>query len=579
MRSLFFSVMAGLLLAVGCSVGPEDGNYTLHLYTTNDVHGKYFDTQYIGDRTQRSLMTVSAYVDSFRTEYGAENVLLVDAGDFLQGDNAAYYYNYVDTETEHIFSRMTEYMGYDAVVVGNHDVETGHPVYDRLAKTMEVPLLAANAVHEGTDKPYFQDYTIVKKNGLKVAIIGFTNANMKNWLEERIWSGIDFLSITDVAQDIVDRVIEKERPHAVIVATHSGTGRGDGEVLEGQGLDLYQSLRGVDFVVCAHDHRPVVFANDSIGFINAGSRCSHLGHGVLSLEVKDGEVVARSLDTELIPLDKNRINYNMKEEFSVDFENVRAFSTREVGTLEMDLVTRESFRGMCDYINLIHYVQLMGSTADISFAAPLTFNGFIPSGKLIYQDMFTIYPYENQLVVAELKGSEIKNYLELSYDIWIQTPGGADPHVLRISPRKDDRNNLRGWSFDYPSFNFDSAAGINYTVDVTKTAGNRVNITTLADGRTFCADSTYKVALTNYRASATGQIGSVKLENGTMQERIVERNKEIRDIVYELIKETSNLGPELISSPELLGSWKFVPENVAEPLLDKDMGLIFPDKR
>lgn len=571
--------MAGLLLAVGCSVGPEDGNYTLHLYTTNDVHGRYFDTQYIGDRTHNSLMTVSAYVDSFRTEYGAENVLLVDAGDFLQGDNAAYYYNYVDTETEHVFSRMTEYMGYDAVIVGNHDVETGHPVYDRLVKTMEVPLLAANAVHEGTEKPYFQDYTIVRKNGLKVAIIGFTNANMKNWLEERIWSGIDFLSITDVAQEIVDRVIEEERPHVVIVATHSGTGRGDGEVLEGQGLDLYQSLRGVDFVVSAHDHRPVVFANDSIGFINAGSRCSHLGHGMLSLEVKDGEVVARSIETELIPLDKNRINYNMKEEFSVDFENVRAFSTREVGTLEMDLVTRESFRGMCDYINLIHYVQLMGSTADISFAAPLSFNRVIPSGKLIYQDMFTIYPYENQLVVAELKGSEIKNYLEMSYDIWIQTPKGSDPHVLRISPRKDDRNNLKGWSFDYPSFNFDSAAGINYTVDVTESAGNRVNISTLADGRTFCADSTYKVALTNYRASATGQTGSVKLENGTMQERIVERNKEIRDIVYELIKETSNLGPELISSPELLGSWRFVPENVAEPLLDKDMGLIFPDKR
>lgn len=573
MRFSILSLLAGLVLAAGCTLGPKDGSYTLHLYTTNDVHGKYFDTQYVGDRTQRSLMTVSAYVDSFRTEFGAENVLLIDAGDFLQGDNAAYYYNYVDTETKHIFARMVEYMGYDAVIVGNHDIEAGHPVYDRLVETMDVPLLAANAVHEGTDKPYFQDYTIVKKNGLKVAVIGFTNANIKNWLEERIWSGIDFLSIKEVAQDIVDRVIEEEKPHAVIVATHSGTGKGDGEILEGEGLDIYNSLRGVDFVVCSHDHSPVVFANDSIGFINAGSRCSHLGHGKITLDVKNGKVVSRSIETELIPLDKKYVNNTMKEDFSVDYENVRAFSTREVGSLEMDLVTRESFRGMCDYMNLIHYVQLMGSSAEISFAAPLTFNGFIPAGKLIYQDMFAIYPYENQLVVAELKGSEIKNYLELSYNIWIQTVKGSDPHILRISQRKDR------WSFDYPSFNFDSAAGVNYTVDVTEPFGKRVDITTLADGRTFCADSTYKVALTNYRASATGETGAVKLESGTMQERIVERNKEIRDIVYELIKETSNLGSEMISSPELLGSWKFVPEKVAEPLLDKDMDLIFPYKR
>jgi len=134
-------ILTLLILAASCC-GPRDGEYALRVLTTNDVHGRYFDSLYVEDGLRNSLISASWYVDSVRTAAGKENVLLVDVGDFLQGDNAAYYYNYVDTLSEHIYARMAEYMGYDAVVVGNHDVETGHAVYDRLGKQMDIPLLA-----------------------------------------------------------------------------------------------------------------------------------------------------------------------------------------------------------------------------------------------------------------------------------------------------------------------------------------------------------------------------------------------------------------------------------------------------
>ena len=133
------------VLALSSCCGPEDGTYRLQLFTTNDVHGRYFDSLYVSDGTRQSLYAVSHYVDSVRTADGAENVIFVDAGDCLQGDNAAYYYNYVDTVTAHLYARMANYMGYDAVVVGNHDVETGHPVYDRIAKQFDMPFMAAAA--------------------------------------------------------------------------------------------------------------------------------------------------------------------------------------------------------------------------------------------------------------------------------------------------------------------------------------------------------------------------------------------------------------------------------------------------
>ena len=141
-------LIAAVLAAAACSPGER----TLHIVTTGDVHGSWFDEPYVeGQAKKTSLMSVSAWVDSLRQAVGKQNVLLLDAGDCLQGDNAPYYYNYVDTEGEHLFVQLVDYMGYDAVAVGNHDIETGHPVYDKVNEQLRargIPFLAANAVGE-----------------------------------------------------------------------------------------------------------------------------------------------------------------------------------------------------------------------------------------------------------------------------------------------------------------------------------------------------------------------------------------------------------------------------------------------
>ena len=149
MKFRHFLLAACALLALSCGRTLKDGDYTLTILSTNDVHGTWFDSTYVDARTRPALTAVKYYVDSVRTANGAENVLLLDAGDCLQGDNAPYYFNYVDTETPHLFPRLMEYMGYDAVAVGNHDIETGHAVYDRVAADLKkngVDFLAANAL-------------------------------------------------------------------------------------------------------------------------------------------------------------------------------------------------------------------------------------------------------------------------------------------------------------------------------------------------------------------------------------------------------------------------------------------------
>ncbi len=585
MKSRHFIIALTLvLMAASCRKGPADGEYTLHVLTTNDVHGTWFDSTYVGGGIKKSLFACNHYIDSVRTADGAENVLLVDVGDCLQGDNAAYYYNYADTVTPHLFPRLCTYMKYDAVVVGNHDIETGHHVYDRVAsdlKSHDIPFLAGNAFRNDNGKTYFPGYAVIKKAGLKVLLLGYTNPNMKAWLDESLWSGMTFESLLPLVQHDVDSLKAKVKPDVTIVAVHSGAGNGDGTVLESQAMDLYKSLTGVDLIAYAHDHRPFADSRGEMGIMNSGSHSRNVGHAVIKVSVKDGKAEVDSVGTSLIPVHAEKADPEMREAFSRDFNAVRTFTLRKVGELKGDLVTRESYKGMCSYMNFIHTIGL--EHAEISIAAPLTFNGTVTAGTLVYNDLFTIYPYENQMFVLKLSGKELKNYLEYSYDKWIRTAedvkgiaeGRSQGHVLRIRQSGDARYGQKRWSFESASYNFDSAAGINYTVDVTKPFGERITVASMADGAPFDENREYSVAMTSYRASGGGNI----LEKGAgvtdSADRITERLPEYREMIYDYLRKNGAIDPAVVNANPALGHWEFIPEPYAEKAIERDMELMF----
>ena len=567
----------GLSAVISCCNRPT-GDFQFDLLTTNDVHGSWFDSTYVGGPLKNSLIAINSYVNEYRDSLGKENVILLDAGDCLQGDNAAYFFNYVDTLSPHLYPRLAAYMKYDAVCVGNHDVETGHKVYDRVTKDLEsygIPFMGGNALRPD-GKTYFPGVKILKRNGVKIAILGYTNPNMKAWLDESLWTGIEFKSLIPIVQEDVDKVIAKEHPQVVIVGIHSGTGRGDGSIYESQGLDLLKTLKGVDFLVCSHDHSAVVVEQDSICLINSGSHARNIGHGRVNVSLKNGKVVSKTVSAELIKVDPTKVDTAMENAFHSDYKKVKEFTLRKVGDLNVDLVTKDSYKGMCPYMNLIHTLSLSYGGAQISFAAPLTFNRDVKAGKLIYNDLFTIYPYENQLFVVKMSGREIKDYLEFSYDTWINTykPGG---HVLKIASGEDQRTRQQRWHFLNRSYNFDSAAGIVYEVDVTKPYGERVSISSLADGKPFSEDAIYKVAMTSYRASGGGDLLSkgAGIDTDNMDDRIVGKYPEIRNILYDYLQSHGSIDEATIGDESVIGHWDFVPASARKVIAD-DMALLFP---
>ena len=579
MKTRLFALSAACLLLFSCTQRLKDGEYTLTVLSTNDVHATWFDSTYIGTDIKKSLFAMHHYIDSVRTADGAGNVLLVDAGDCLQGDNAAYYYNYVDTVTPHLFPRLMAYMHYDAIAWGNHDVETGHAVYDRVQRELTkagIPFLAANAIRDDDGKPYFPPYKMVTKAGLRVAVLGYENANIKAWLGEEVWSGMHFERIADRIQQDVDELRRRERPDVVVALIHSATGEGDGSNPESEAMDVFNRVRGVDWIICGHDHKPYVEVRETSALLNAGSHSRFVGHGKMHLKVEKGQVREKHFEADLIPVDATKADPVMRAHFRRDFEAVKAFTLQEVGVLNTELRTRDAYIGMSDYVNLIHRLCIDQKPAELSIAAPLTYNGTVKPGVLIFNDLFTLYPFENQLYVITMTGEEIVKYLEASYDRWINTVTGPGQHVLKIVPKENARSRQKGWSFVDLSYNFDSVAGINYTVDVTQPRGKRIVVSSMADGSAFDPARSFNVAVTSYRASGGGNLlDEIGIDTDKIDERVVARYPEIRNILYDYLKEHGSIDPEVIGDPRVIGSWKFVPEKLAAPALKDDLALLF----
>ena len=268
----------------------------------------------------------------------------------------------------------------------------------------------------------------------------------------------------------------------------------------------------------------------------------------------------------------------MEKAFQADYDKVHNFMTSTVGEIKTDLASREFYYKQCDYMNFLHTLAFSAYPIDISLSATLLIDGKVPAGEVRYQDIRKVYPYENKLVVLRLTGAEVKKYLEASYDAWINTV--SDPsdgsHVLKIKQSKDYSTGGMAWKLVKSPANFDSAAGINYTVDVTKPYGSRVSITGMADGRAFEMDKEYTAAITSYRSVGSGGLlkAAGLADSKSVEDRIVYRGPEFRTILYQYFKKNGSVDPAVIGNPKVIGSWKFVPES-APAAIKADVELLY----
>ncbi len=171
---------------------------------------------------------------------------------------------------------------------GNHDIEAGHAVYDRLRREYNFPMLAANAVDTRTGKPYFEPYTIIRRKGLKIIVFGLITPSVPNWLPESLYYGIRFEEMVKTARKWMP-VMQKENPDLIVGLFHSGIGEDDekGDD-ENSSMAVAINVPGFDLIFCGHDHRQEVrevvnTAGENVLLIDGGSRAEVLMHANISL--------------------------------------------------------------------------------------------------------------------------------------------------------------------------------------------------------------------------------------------------------------------------------------------------------
>ena len=579
-RNVFITTI--LTMAVFCFISScsQKGEIKISIIETTDVHGVIFPYDFIANEPiSSSLASLSTMLKAMRQNN--ENILLLDNGDILQGQPIVYYSNFVDTISPHICSLVMNYLQYDAATTGNHDIEAGHKVYDRLIKEYNFPVLAANAVDSKTGDPYFKPYVIINKGGIKIAVFGMITPGVPNWLPPQLYSGIEFKGMVETAKKWMP-VIQSEKPDVIVGLFHAGWddtygGSDPADPMNENGSRaVAYSVPGFDVVFTGHDHAAynskIANANgDSVLILNGGSRAKKaaIAEFVISKGKENGKR-GRTVTGKLLSLSDYMPDNEFVEHFKNQYDTVYAYVNRVIGESKATISSRDSYFGPSAFIDMIHSMQLKITSADISFTAPLSFDVEIAKGPVKVSDMFKLYRFENMLYTMNMTGEEVDRYLEFSYGGWLNTMKSASDQLLmgRVEQKGTSK---KLWLTNQP-YNFDSAAGIIYTVDVRKPEGERIIIYSLANGNQFYPDSVYKVALNSYRGNGGGGhlAEGAGFSAAEMRNRLVSSTeKDLRFYMIEMIEK------EKIIDPKASDNWKIIPEDWVKTAREREYPLLF----
>lgn len=550
----------------------------LRMVETTDVHGCFFPFDFIEQRPMRgTLARVSSYVKKLRQQYG-DNLILLENGDILQGQPTCYYYNYVTTDVPNVAAEIVNYMGYDVQTFGNHDVETGHKVYDKWSREVSCPVVGANIIDRKTGRPYVKPYTVLQRDGIKIAVLGMLTPAIPNWLDEELWSGLAFEDMMETARLWVKYLREEEKADVIVGLFHSGWSGGIStpQYVEDETEAVAREVPGFDVIFFGHDHRRrietvVNVAGDSVYCVNPSCNAVAVGDVSIRIEVdKNNKLINKKITGRIHDVCNEEVDNEFVEKFQPSIARVKDYVDRPIGVIEDSIHTRDCFFGSAPFADLIHNLQLAITGADVSFNAPLSVNVSVPKGEIRMSDMFKLYKYENMIYVMRMTGQEIRKHLEMSYDLWVNTMTSADDHILLLDDRS--RIDMQKLGFKNLTFNFDSAAGIEYEVDVTRPNGSKVRILRLSDGRPFREDEYYRVVMNSYRGNGGGELltKGAGIPRDSLKGRIIYQSE--KDQRYYLAQEIEKMGR---ICPKANGNWRFVPEAWAEPAIRRDKELMF----
>ena len=489
--------MVALILA-GCGTNPK--TVTIKVVATTDVHGCIFNTDCV-DASERegSLAKFATFLARVRKEN--RNVVYLDAGDVLQGSIEVYQDATSQFLRSPLVSEAYNYLDCEAIAMGNHDLSAGSAVYDRFMRALGCPVLSANLYYvESGD--FLLPYRIIERQGVRIAVLGLTTPVVRYSIPQDQMAEISVGDMVRTAQKWVPVLRDELKADVVIGLFHSGLeeGRMDAEgIYEDDSRRVVATVPGFDAVIYGHDHEAnctsvVNCEGDTVIMINPGPYALNAAELTVTVDRENARVDASA---RLVDITGEIPDRDFERHLAGWQSDVRSYADSLIGTLNCDLESNGVLWRSGTAMDYIHTIQMRFAGAEVSLTAPVPTATLIPAGDMRIRDVSKLYRYENTMVSVMLKGSEIKDILEYSSGLFYNTIGKGTEHLLRLKPDGE------GTQPEYPASCFITAAGLDYTVDVTKPVGKRVTITQTMRGEKFNPDKYYRTTINSFLYGGT----------------------------------------------------------------------------
>jgi len=494
---------------------------TLFILNTTDIHGNLFAYDYFKDEAAaKGLVKIHTRIKQIREDHN--NVILLDGGDMIQGTPLTYLYNHIYTNIPHPFISVMNLMGYDAMAVGNHEIEQGLKVCNRLRAESSFPWLAANSKLE-SGFSYFEPYQIIEKSGIRIAILGLTTPGIPKWIDDSYYEGIEWEDMLFTSREHIEYL--KKNADVVIGLFHAGLEPSNltaGIPQENAAGMVADQVPGFDVVFGGHTHKispsdTLTISDPDIPFkMIAGSHGNNLGIVKLVFVKRKDETVIVSKTGWVEAVKDYPPDSEIAEIFADYHQKTLHFIRKEVALTETELNTINAYFSDNPLIDLINTVQLHSGNAEISFASCFNPHLIIKKGPVKIKDIYTIYPYENFLFTIEMSGKKIKDYLEYSARFFQIQQG-----EISISQ-------------DIAGYNYDIAEGISYSIDLNYPEGSRIkDLKLLSSEKKLNEDQDYLVTLNSFRALGGG--GHLKAIGMNQPKILFKSGQEIRNMIIEFL--------------------------------------------